>query len=74
MKKTTVCTIINLTLIGIVWLLIVGLPNLIVGRVLAWWINILLAVIGLITSGYFVQYILSPIVNRAVMGNRNKNE
>lgn len=74
MKRTTLCSVINLTLLGLVWGAIVSVPNLIAGRLLTWWINVLLVVFGLIVAGYLTQYVLSPVVNRTVMREKHHNE
>lgn len=74
MKRTSVCTIINLILVAVLWLLIVSLPNLLAGHVLAWWINLPLGLFGLLAAGYFVQYVVTPVVNRKVMGTKAGKE
>ena len=74
MKRTSLCSAINLALVCVIWAIIVVLPNLIVGQVLVWWINMLLVAVGLVAAGYVVQYALSPFVNRAVMGKAHREK
>lgn len=64
-KETTVCANINLALLLVIWALLPTLVNLL------WripiWANIILVPASLVVAGYIVQYVVSPIVNSAVM-------
>lgn len=68
MRQHTKCTIANLFLILLVWALLVAVPNVVAGRVLSLWLNIPIALVALVLSGYTVQHLLSGIVNRAICG------
>ncbi len=66
MKKTSLCSTINIALIVMVWSgLIFGALEVI--GVSAFKV-IVVTVVSLPVSGYLVQYVLSPVVNRIVMG------
>jgi hypothetical protein len=69
MKKTTVCNVANLVIVAILWCLFVVAPRLFFGVHLPLWANIFLVPIDLVIAGYIVQYLISPIVNRWIMGN-----
>ena len=73
MKKQTLCGIINLMLFAIVWFVMVALPNVLAGHILAWWINLILVLGTFVPAGYIVQYGLSGFVNRLIMGTRGKS-
>lgn len=67
MKKTTICSLINVALVAVTW---VGL-NLFTWHVLGWsalWQILLVAILACPVSGYFVQYAASPVVNRLIGG------
>lgn len=68
MKKTTVCNLVNLLLVAIIWassgIAFIQLVNL-----SSTWLKIVVFVIVLPLSGYFVQYIVSPLVNRLIVGD-----
>lgn len=77
MKKTSICTAINLIVLALVWAGLVLGVHLLMDAELEWWANGLTIVGALIASGYLVQYVLSGFINRWVMkrdiGQRSKN-
>jgi hypothetical protein len=67
MKKMTLCSVVNLLLVAAVWVGLVVFAH----QVLRWhavWEFAIVAVVALPIAGYFVQYLLSPIVNRLTGG------
>jgi hypothetical protein len=73
MKKTTLCSILNLVLLVSLWIgLIAGAYKLL--QWLAIWQLGLVAVVALPMSGYIVQYLLSPIVNRLIGGRLRRGK
>ena len=68
MRDTTVCNVVNLLLVFLLWAALVIVPNWIHGRLLPIWVNLPLAVLGIFASGYVVQYLISPHVNNLIMG------
>lgn len=71
MKKTTICTIVNLLLLIVVW----GGGIVFFRQIFGWnaiWKLGLVAVVGLPIAGYFVQFFLSPVVNRLIGGKLPK--
>jgi hypothetical protein len=71
MKKTTLCSILNLVLLVGLWIGLIAVAY----KLLQWraiWQLGLVSVIALPMSGYIVQYLLSPIVNRLIGGRLRK--
>ena len=67
MKKTTLCSIINLTFLLLVWVGTILLAH----RIFGWaetWLLVVVAIIALPFAGYFAQYLISPVVNRIIGG------
>lgn len=71
MRKTTLCLIVNLSLLAIVWVGEIVFACQVIGWRAAWQIG-LVAVIGLPVAGYFARYLLTPIVNRVIAGKPSK--
>ena len=67
MKKTTLCSIINLSLVAFIWIGLVLVFCRFAGLVEIWML-VLVGVCSLPVAGYLVQYFLSPIVNRVIVG------
>lgn len=67
MRKTTISSIVNLLLVAVIWAGIVGLAYQ-VFEMRAIWQLLVIIVVALPVAGYFVQYLISPIVNRLIGG------
>ena len=71
MKKTSICELVNLSFLIILW----GGLNLFSYCVMNYreiWQLVLVLIITLPISGYLIQYIVSPIVNTLIMGKVEK--
>lgn len=66
-KKTTLCTIVNLPLVVLAWVGLILLARQVFGWMELWKL-IVVTFIALPLAGYFVQYLISPIVNRIIGG------
>jgi hypothetical protein len=66
MSRSALCSLVNLSVVVTFWVGSSWLVSRAIGGP-AWWRWALIAPTCLVASGYFVQYIISPIVNRFVM-------
>jgi hypothetical protein len=68
MSKPTICTVLNLSILVLVWAGFVILPNCLLPDRLGILSNVVLVVIGLVASGYLVQHFIAGFINTAIYG------
>lgn len=65
MRKTTACSIVNIFLLLAAWVGLIVLAHKIIGWRTIWELAAV-AAMGLPIAGYFVQYLISPVVNHLI--------
>src|SRR5205814_1874027 len=66
-RHSKIYSIVNISFIILIWWGPIFILNRWSGWRLGIWLNVCLALIGLVLAGYLVQYLVSPVVNRCIM-------
>ena len=71
MKPETACNVVNLMCVGLLWVALVAVPNVVHGAMFPIGVEILLVLVALPISGYIVQHTISGFVNALFMPPRS---